>query len=445
MSLSQNMVTIISTIFVAWIYNKYLIVFFDYRQNKPLHIFFYWFTYVLLIVVFDFMNIVPIYLNIFINIILGFIMCILIFEGGFLKKVFLVIVFNVLGMISEIIFGFISMQFDIKINVQQMLGAIVSKAILCIIIVFLEKIFSTEHYVKKLNKYNLWLLLVPCFSIYLVDYIFILNATIEDESDNLLTFSFITILVILFLNILVFRVYKIILKEAELEKANAVYSQQADLYAKYLSEKENSFKQEQKYKHDLKQHLLVIDKYAQIGKNNELSKYVDKLLSDSHVIKNQEFINTNNMVIDALVNHAFQESIENNIKMDADILVPHKLPFLNNDLAIILGNLLDNALEACKNVETQKRYINICIKYNKYNLLIMVENSYDGYAIMSKSGRLISRKKTDNYSHGWGLRTIENTAKKYQGLVTICKNNNCFSIKVLLYGDKDLKEKGETI
>ena len=73
--------------------------------------------------------------------------------------------------------------------------------------------------------------------------------------------------------------------------------------------------------------------------------------------------------------------------------IPSQMPFANSDLCIILGNALDNALEANMRSKEEHSYISLKVKYDGDNLIIIVENSFDGKIIKNKGGELITRKR----------------------------------------------------
>lgn len=110
-----------------------------------------------------------------------------------------------------------------------------------------------------------------------------------------------------------------------------------------------------------------------------------------------------------------------------------EMPFRGADICLILGNLLENAVEAAQRAEGEK-YIRLHMKYDKNNLLLFVENNYKGVLIKTKDKRLKSTK-TDAGNHGVGIPSVYRIAAKYHGVVTIDDNvANRFLIRVVLYG-----------
>ena len=124
-----------------------------------------------------------------------------------------------------------------------------------------------------------------------------------------------------------------------------------------------------------------------------------------------------------MVQQGYKQKAENaktEFKYSVDI--PSDIYVNASDAYIIMGNTIDNAIEACKSVEEEKRYIDIKLT-KRYNMLLyQISNPYSpGYRNIKK-GR----------GHGYGLRNVEQCAKKYRGSVTINDENGEFTLMVVI-------------
>lgn len=109
------------------------------------------------------------------------------------------------------------------------------------------------------------------------------------------------------------------------------------------------------------------------------------------------------------------------------------VPFEQN-LHLILGNLLENAVEAAEKVE-ENRYINVKMKFDKNNLLLFVDNSYKGKLLKTRDNRLKSTK-SDAENHGVGLASVYRAVAKYHGSVVIEDSEpGKFKIRIVLYSN----------
>ena len=105
------------------------------------------------------------------------------------------------------------------------------------------------------------------------------------------------------------------------------------------------------------------------------------------------------------------------------------MPFKGADLSLILGNLLENAVEAAEKVE-ENRYINVKMKFDKNNLLLFVDNSYKGKLLKTRDNRLKST------NHGVGLASVYRAVAKYHGSVVIEDSEpGKFKIRIVLYSN----------
>ena len=116
---------------------------------------------------------------------------------------------------------------------------------------------------------------------------------------------------------------------------------------------------------------------------------------------------------------------ENGIQMHTEIEFPRNTNIRSVDLCAIVGNLLDNALEAAGQVpEPERRYIRLIVRRINQMLVIKVENSFTTLPA-SKDGELKTSKE-ENGLHGWGLKSARTAAEKYNGCIQTSYEGNTF-------------------
>ena len=116
--------------------------------------------------------------------------------------------------------------------------------------------------------------------------------------------------------------------------------------------------------------------------------------------------------------------------MEAKAIVPHSLPLSEVDLGIIVGNLMDNAMEACLKIEEEeKRFLRVYIDVLKGQLYIYVMNSVGEKP--QKRGRLYLTTK-DSRNHGFGLMRMDRVVAKYHGYLDRQNEEGVFATEVLL-------------
>lgn len=184
-----------------------------------------------------------------------------------------------------------------------------------------------------------------------------------------------------------------------------------------------------KMKHDMENSYVVILGLIQKGEKEELEKYL-KIKKDK--IRNSNMIvYTAHAYLDSLLNMKFAEIENNKVELTYEIGVTEYPGIEELDLCGILGNLLDNALEATVKIETGLRRININVWGDKKKIMIIVRNTVNT-ACDTKNGILITSKE-DKKSHGLGVKIINELAEKYGGGFSWSVKENEFQANVLLF------------
>lgn len=107
------------------------------------------------------------------------------------------------------------------------------------------------------------------------------------------------------------------------------------------------------------------------------------------------------------------------------------------DLYTIFGNALDNAIESVRDSEDrEKRIIDVLVYAEKQMLVIQIINPVSGELRFDREGLPMSTKVNDGY-HGFGLKSIRHTVKRYGGFLTVKVENGCFYLQILLPVNRD--------
>lgn len=213
---------------------------------------------------------------------------------------------------------------------------------------------------------------------------------------------------------------------------NMIYEQQLDLCERHQKETEFSMLQMRDVRHSMKNHFLSILAYAEKGECERIIRFVNDVMEGGK-LKESGTVNTGNIVTDSLVGYWKKEAEDREIGFWSELDIPMEMPFRGADISLILGNLLENAVEAAEKVDGE-RYIRLKMKYDKKNLLLIVENNYKGELVRDKEDGLKTTKE-DAVNHGIGIPSVQRTAEKYRGTVAIDDRlSGRFIIRVVLYG-----------
>ena len=240
-----------------------------------------------------------------------------------------------------------------------------------------------------------------------------------------------SITVIIFaMNFFVFYLYDVVsvyynnrLHQILLEKQNNYYNRQFELTKESLSAMNT-------LKHDFKNHLTAIYTLLQ---NKEVPQAVEHLSQMMHICEfDKKYAVSGNVSIDSILNFKLNEAIKNDIVVSSDLSIPMQFDMPSFDMAVILGNLLDNAISANLAL-SHNRHINVTVRFDKGRLLIKIENPYEG-TLREQGGKLLTIK-ADQMHHGIGMESVRNTLKKYDGILTIDHSDNIFRAQILMYID----------
>lgn len=356
-----------------------------------------------------------------------------IYEGKFWNKCIFTIAFNAIWMLIETISGNILLTYCCEFTDLQALGTLgsfTSKIVFMIAITALKRVFTKDEIKELPVRYSFMLVLIPIGSIYIMNNIFMLGYRLHSNRANIQ--SAVTAVILLGVNVLVFYIYIKLADDLQLRRMTSVYEQQLDLCERHQQERELSILQLRDVRHNMKNNLVSILAYAENGDNEKIIRFVNEIMEEGG-IKTSTVTNSGNIVIDSLIGYWYVEAKKVGIDFSVNLNIPMEMPFRGADICLILGNLLENAVEAAQKAEG-KKYIRLHMKYDKNNLLLFVENNYKGVLIKTKDKRLKSTK-TDAGNHGVGLSSVYRIAAKYHGVVTIDDGvTNRFLIRVVLYG-----------
>ena len=140
---------------------------------------------------------------------------------------------------------------------------------------------------------------------------------------------------------------------------------------------------------------------------------------------------TGDTAIDCLINSKLALAGQNRIETRVNIECPRNTDIRSMDLTTILGNLLDNALEAAENAPPDRRFLHLTIRRIGEMLVIKVENGYGTPPV--RAGEGLQTAKADKTLHGWGLKSVTSAAERYEGTVTTDYADGVFRAVVTLF------------
>lgn len=180
-------------------------------------------------------------------------------------------------------------------------------------------------------------------------------------------------------------------------------------------------------KHDLHHHTHLIREYLRSGKFQELEAYLDNYTAS--LPETQAMVYCQHYATNALLGYFCQQAKSHGIEMDVFVQLPEKIDLPETILSVVLGNLLENAIDACKDVAANNRRITVRGKAAMGSVFFEIINPYEGNLQKTKSGIFLSTKASNR---GLGLESVAAIAKAHGGMLELDLQNGTFRASILL-------------
>lgn len=412
--MKESIIYMISNAFRIYVYWKLINALFKNPKYKNIWVFIGFFLYYLInsTVSLIFANFT---LNVITNIVPLIILTFL-YESKLSSKIFVSLAFYAVNMMAD------GMMYAITL-VTGINSVIVSSGIATVLFTFLLELLF-EYVLRNRAHHELGIMYFITILVVPLGSILIGIMTMSEYDAKVIAVSVILIL----FNIMVFYLYDRLQKsyEAIYEKRileQAIMAKNTELEIMKESQEKISI-----IRHDFKNHLISIEKYAENNDCKGVTKYIQSAFDFLKI--DSQLVDTGNSNIDSIINYKLQEMQQKNIETEYSVVIPDKLKIRDFDINIVMGNLLNNAMEAMEKIKHKKFFLDI--SFEKNILFIHMENTYNGKE--KKKGEIFLTTKSNKKIHGIGLKSIENVLEKYDGDIIYCpdKTKGVFKVDVML-------------
>ena len=263
---------------------------------------------------------------------------------------------------------------------------------------------------KSASKMSIKILLpvLPCWAIsILLGFVFTWQCVVMEYEWHPL---FLVVLIgLLYTNIIMIYFTNKTSEQAQLKKdfeiAEHHYAMQQEYYDQLRVQQEET----RALWHDISKYLRA----SQVDKSDAALQEVQQMLDSI-----SQVVDVNNRVVSVILNEYFQVAKDVDVSIDLDVLVPTELFVTAADLYVLLGNTLDNAIEACTELPKEQRRISLKLKKHNSMLYYEISNPYDEKHLHRVRG---------NY-HGFGLKNVAKCVEKYRGKLDVSKSNGVFRV-----------------
>ncbi len=310
-------------------------------------------------------------------------------------------------------------------SIAQNVMVVVSKSLLFMAVIIIRNIFGRRK--TEMLNFREWMKFLVCPFVTIC-----VLCTVYYESGGIKSFqsdisNLIIIIGLVVINVAQYYMLNDTLEnQARLRENDRMMMEMKSQRELYESISDN-YEKQRNMAHEYKNHLLCIEALASKKDYDNLKKYVSKLCGKFDGVFYA--IDTNNPIINAVVNTKYQEAIDNETLLSFLVDDLYGIRVDDEDMVVILSNLLNNALEACK--KCNERIIRFKALRENGKIIISVENSCNEKATY-RDGQIVTTKTDNPEQHGIGIKNVINIVNKYNGEYVIKSDDNKFLFSIVI-------------
>lgn len=180
------------------------------------------------------------------------------------------------------------------------------------------------------------------------------------------------------------------------------------------------------WRHDYHNHIQTMKAYLSLGQTERIGVYLNELEQD--LTRVDQLVKSGNLMVDAILNSKLSLANERRIRINCKAVVPEKVPVSDIDICVLVGNLMDNAIEACEQIEPEKRFIRIYMDVVQSQLYLSIMNSAREDPDFNQKN-YISEKRGN---HGNGIKRVKLTVDKYDGYLNLKNEPGVFASELMI-------------
>ena len=216
------------------------------------------------------------------------------------------------------------------------------------------------------------------------------------------------------------------IRESQMQKLRLLHEQTQNQMELYQSMKKH-YEQQRRFSHDYKNQLNCIQGMIESGQTKEALAYISGLTGNFR--QNEMYVNTGHAVVNVMLNQKYQEAYDKEIVMTMVSGNLSELTISEEDIVTLLGNLLDNAIEACEKLNENK-VIQFKMVLEEEQLVLSIRNPVKN-AVQIKDNRIITSKQ-DKSQHGIGLLNVDSVIKKNNGTSVLKCESGWFTFAAMI-------------
>jgi len=355
----------------------------------------------------------------------------LVFEESMSKKIFTLFTIWVFSSAILIICFHIISLFHIKdFNLYRAylgaLRAFIELALMPVMYLYYRPPYKEMLKVVSNKVINIIAVYASLIFLFLINYYEFLSYKLMDFNEIFNSLLFISIIILSYA--IIFIAIWNVNKNLELEYKIKIIDTQIQLQKQNYKNLNKSLENYYAFKHDVRHQLLTMKLMMDTKNYIAASTYMNEV-TENETNKNV-IILCKNFTADTILKHYMDCAALHNIDFDVNVDIPQDINIDNLDLSVVIGNCVENAIEACDNImDESKKYINIKTQIKGSNLVIKIKNSFNGLVI--KKDNIIKTSKSGE-GHGIGLSNVRNISEKYNGFFDVKYTDSEFEVSIIM-------------
>lgn len=353
--------------------------------------------------------------------VLGIMAVAFLYQKSVLKNMVATCMIYIVSMLCDILVATLVSSYTVGMRMS-VINNIISYLFILSVELLIEKTIQLRSG-RYLNKYHAFAILgIPLSSIAII-VLLVMNGI------SIRRIVFLVSVFLLLINYLVMHLYEVLLKDYEAMYQTRFLKQEIEAYRGQIEIIEDTQKKIEYLKHDMKHHLFAISGMAESKDTIKIQEYIGQMMET--IERQKEYVVSGNTDVDSILNYMIQKARDEGILVKTKIQIATRMDVECIDLNVILGNLLDNAIEAAK--QSQEKELTIGLELDRNVIYLDVENSYQGeLRVSEKEDRLLTTKK-EKENHGYGISSVRAVLQKYNGCMDIEYTKERFWVKVMMY------------
>ncbi len=337
------------------------------------------------------------------------------YKSGISRKIISTILIYVISMVCDA--AMLGLSQAAGLNSMIFTGGIASSLLVFVLALIFKHVTGLKD-----NDYS-----IKVSAIYLTSIVLIPLSSIVIGQLSMKEFNFTTVtiaILLMLINFIVFFIYDYLLKMFSEKHRAELIAQINEEYEHQLEIMYQSQSRIRILKHDMKNHIYKMQRLLAENELKALEDYFNE--TQKYITVHNLYVSSGNADVDSLLNYKLYLAEQNGVNFEIDVKLPEQININSFDINVVIGNLLDNAIEALE--KANEKRLKVVIRYNKGVINIKIKNTFDGIVL----NNLLTRKGNKE-GHGLGILSIQNALSKYHGHLKTQYDEMWFEASIIMY------------